>query len=518
MTFLHFSERSSTLSKSKTTLWRSWKEYRDQETWIETLPRGGDLPWALFYPADYSIGSSNLGMHYVYRCLKEMGVAVERFFETPVPYRSVEDDTLLERFDVITAGVSYEDGAVSFFKWLNGGGIPLSPLDREATGAPVVGAGGAISYINPLLLSGVCDFIVLGDALDSLDYIAACLRGYMDGGDRHELWKKFSEHGSILVPPVDIVGGHVAKKKFPERKMALDDRHPMHSVWTTPNSAFGDTLLIELQRGCARNCRYCTLPGSFGRMRFRPFEMLKGSMDEILARTNVKQVGLVTPEASDYPELPKLLDYLEEKDKEISFASLRIDRLTEKMISCVKRGGRHSITVAPETGSDELRRTCGKDFTNEDVVSKLATAASMGIDQVKLYFMVGLPNETDEDVENIAALCRKIIDSTGQNLILSVTPFVPKPGTPWEREEFSGTFEIRRKYGVLSAGIRKIKKKTPQLRLTSPKEAENEFDLAWYSYNDSSRLAASIEKKQGGVKKCHSHREETLVELKSLFG
>lgn len=358
---------------------------------------------------------------------------------------------------------------------------------------------------------------MLGDALDSLDYLASCLRSYMSGGSRHDLWKDLAEHDSILVPPIDIANGHVVRKKLPERGLLMDDSHPMHSTWTTPNSAFGNTLLVELQRGCARNCKYCTLPGSFGKMRFRPFEMLRGAMDDILAGSDVQQVGLVTPEASDYPDLPKLMDYLEEKNKEISFASLRVDRLTEKMISCIKRGGRHSITVAPETGSDELRFSCGKKFTNDIVVEKLELAASLGIDQVKLYFMIGLPNERDEDVAGIPALCREIIGKTGQNLVLSVTPFVPKPGTPWETAQFAGTSEIRRKYDILSAGVREIKKKAPRLRLTSPKEAESEFDLAWYSYNDSVQMAAAIEKSKAGAAGRHSHRDETLVELESLF-
>ena len=139
------------------------------------------------------------------------------------------------------------------------------------------------------------------------------------------------------------------------------------------------------------------------------------------------------------------------------------------MLSALKTGGRHSITVAPETGSDELRFSCGKKFTNELITEKMKLAASLGIDQAKLYFMTGLPGETDEDIRSIAALSGRIIDETGMNLILSVGPFVPKPGTVWSRAEFGGVPELKRKYDILIRELSKIKKKRPQLRMTSPR-------------------------------------------------
>ena len=172
----------------------------------------------------------------------------------------------------------------------------------------------------------------------------------------------------------------------------------MHSVWTTPRGAFGKTLLLELQRGCARSCSYCTLPQCFGRMRFRKFEAVEKAVDDITARFDIPQAGLVTPEAGDYPFIAPLLAKLREKEIGVSFASLRLDRLTPDMITATSESGRRSVTVAPETGSDGLRFACGKKFTNDLVVEKLAMARGLGIDKAKLYFMVGLPGEMDDDV------------------------------------------------------------------------------------------------------------------------
>lgn len=451
----------------------------------------------------------------MFRLLREKGIAVERFFERPIPYRSVDADTMLERFPIITAGISYEGGALSFFKWLKNAGIPLSPVDRQNGDFPIVGAGGAITYINPLILSGVCDFIVLGDALDVLDYLTECLRRYMLHSDRGLLWNELAENKSILVPTVHINNYIVTEKRVLGKAMAMNEEYPMYSTWTTPKSTFGNTLLLELQRGCARNCKYCTLPGSFGKMRFRSFDIIKTHLDEVLLKSDVSQIGLVTPEAGDYPDLNKLIDYLEVRKMGISFASLRIDRLTEKMVTALARGGRYSMTVAPETGQDKLRKSCGKNFTNKIIVEKLCMAASKGISQVKLYFMIGLPEETDEDIFAIAELCRCIIEETGLNLILSVGAFVPKPGTIWQNQPFIGISEIRKKYNLLSSNIRSIKKRTPQLRLASPKEAAEEFDLAWYGYNDSVELAKAVENNL--LLKQHSSREKTLKELNFLW-
>lgn len=486
------------------------------EECVAELPRGGDLPWALFYPADYSIASSSLGYQYIYSALKELGVAAERFCSEPVPFRSIEGDTLLERFPVITASVAYEGNAEIFFKWLNSANIPLLSEDRLSGRFPIIGAGGAMTYINPLLLSAVCDFIVLGDALDVMPFAVECLRRYLAEGNKTKLMSHLAEHPSILVPSLHIRDGSIVAKRFLTNDQPLDSAHPMNSIWLTPRSSFGKTLLVELQRGCVRNCSYCTLPGCFGKMRYRDSGMIKDRLEHIFSVNEVDRVGLVTPEAGDHPQIEDILDFLESRNKGVSFASLRIDRLTEKMLSALKRGGRHSVTVAPETGSDDLRFSCGKKFTNDIILEKLQLASSLGIDQAKLYFMTGLPGETDDDIRAITELSGRIIAETGMNLILSVNPFIPKPGTVWSRMEFEGTAGIRKKYEILVQGLSKIKKKRPQLRMTSPKEAESEFSLAWYGYNESAELA----KNNGVSKKVRfdpAVRAKTLLELELLW-
>lgn len=500
----------------KITGWKSWEEYRSSEQWAVSLPKGGNIPWAMFYPADYSIGASNLGYQYIFRQLREAGVWVERFFATPIPYRSVDGDTLLERFTIISASISYEPDVEEFFKWLHGANIPLDPQSRKQNNYPLIIVGGAISYINPLLVSSVADAIILGDGMDIMPEILSVLSEYDADKDREKLWNKLSKNKSVFVPPVEINCGQCVAKKTISREQQLDFAHPMHSSWISDKSAFGNTLLLELQRGCIRNCSYCTLPACFGKARRRDFSLLENCFDELCDKLDFDQVGLITPEAGDYPDIDKILDLIETKGKAVSFASLRIDRLNEKMLSALSRGGRHSITVAPETGRYELRVSCNKKFTNELIIEKLKLAASFGINRVKLYFMIGLPNETDEDICAIAELCAKIIEETGQTLVISAGTFIPKPWTKWQEEPFIGVSEIRRRYKLLTAEVRKIKKKTPQLRLTSAKEAETEFTLAWAGIKESKQLADDIEK-YGKRKFNSSDRERTLVELKQFI-
>ena len=300
------------------------------------------MPWALFYPADYSIGSANLGFHYVFQRLRESGVAAERFFASPVPYRSVDADTMLERFSVITASVAYEGDIPAFYRWLSGANIPLLAEERVAGSFPVIGMGGALSYINPLTVSGVCDFIILGDGMEVLDHVIESLRLYEGGCGRRELWRRLSESPNILVPPVDIKDGRLVRGLRIGRSLDLNGPYPVHSAWMTERGAFGKTLLLELQRGCARSCSYCTLPRCFGSMRWRKFEIVERALDEITSRFEVPQAGLVTPEAGDYPFLPQLIDKLINKNIGVSFASLRLDRLSEQMILALSGSGRRA--------------------------------------------------------------------------------------------------------------------------------------------------------------------------------
>ena len=436
--------------------WASWARYRESESAAAALPGGGDCPCAMFFPSDYKVGMSNLGFHYIYRVLREMGVAVERFFASPLPYRSVERDTMLERFPLILASVPYEPGVAELARWLAGAGIPPSRRDRSG---PLVGAGGAMTYINPLPLSSVCDFVALGDGVSVTRFIAETMRR---GLSRSGTLAALAEHRSVYVPSIHGDGSH-------ELRSARDDveRDYGRGTWTTPLSAFGDTPLVELQRGCT-SC--------FAPVRTRGVNLVKRDLAEADELCEFSRVGLVTPEASDYAALGELLDFAEGMGKGISFASLRAERLTERMVRAVTRFGRAGVTIAPESGDDSLRERCGKRFTNRELVEKLKMAADCGAKSAKMYFMFGLPGETEAHLLAISKLCELARDETGLRITASVSPFVPKPGTPWAGEVFDGEKKLRAKHTIITRSFR-----APGIKLQCAgiKEACLEHAVSW---------------------------------------
>ena len=458
--------------RNSVTAWASWADFRSAECQTIDMPCGGDLPSAFFFPADYSVGMANLGFHYIYRALAEHGVAVERFFCSPVPYRSVERDTMLERFSIVFASVSYEGDIPRFAEWLAGGGIAPSRRDHRRNDAQLIGVGGAITYINPLSLSDIADFIVLGDAVSLIPFLVETLRTTTDRGER---LRRLAEHPSFLVPKVHI-DQQSAVPRSVHKAGDLDDEYG-HANWVTPRTVFGKTLLVELQRGCVGACRYCTLPSCFRPFRQRNVRLIERDIREASKRVFFDRVGLVTPEASDYGHLDDLLVLIERLDKGVSFASLRVDGLTSRMVDALTRGGRHSITIAPESGDDDLRRTCGKPFINEEIVQTMCMARDRGILNAKLYFMIGLPGETDDLVVSIATLCGRLREETGLRINAAVSPFVPKPGTAWASMPFEGESALKRKIRLLTRVF--SGRSGSSLQVASIKEACVEYALSW---------------------------------------
>lgn len=462
------------------TRWESWEAFRRSERITVEIPGGGDLASALFYPADYSVGMANLGYHYIFRGLREMGVAVERFFAGPIPHRSVDRDTLLERFSIFLGSVSYEADILTFARWLNAGGIAPSRLARPE--GALVGAGGAMTYINPLSLTGICDFILLGDGLPVLPYLVETLRA---NATKEGTLRRLAEHPSILVPSLHIDSG-ISRKLRVCRDEDISRAYG-HGSWVARQAAFGNTLLVELQRGCARGCRYCTLP-CFSPVRQRPAELVMEDVKRTLREVDFDRVGLVTPEAGDYNGLDTLLEGLEGERVGVSFASLRVDRLNGKMIRAMNRGGRNGITIAPESGSDSLRASCGKNFGNDGILSTLQMAREEGVTKVKLYFMIGLPGETEDDVLAIASLCGRIRKETGMTLTITVAPFVPKPGTAWQDAPFADDASLKSRYALLAKACKNVCRGTA--RGVSVREARLEYALTWGDSKLALRIAS----------------------------
>ena len=479
---------------------RDWEPFTRNEVNVLPLPRGGDPSWALVFPSDYGTGIANLGFHYAFYHLKKLGVGVERFFLSPILNLSLESRRPLQDFPIITASLAYEPDALNFLEILAKAGIPPRAKERKQGRFPLIGAAGAFTSINPAMLLAVADFIVLGDGEPVIPHLVGCFRGQPHGEDgRDSILEALDEHPSILVPALGEERALEFLKNGTKRVAKTPCQQTLgHGIWISPNSVFGRTLLLELQRGCARGCPYCVLPSCFSPLRQRPVETVIETVERLAPVVPFTQVGLVTPEAGDYPGLEPLLDTLERLKKGVSFASLRIDNLTRRMVKALRGSRRESLTIAPEAGSDRLRLRCGKAFTNGQILDKLEMASSEGIRKVKLYFMVGLPTETEEDLIAIATLAESIRKELRLAVSLSVNVFVPKPGTPWETQSFVGTAEAESRCRILKSAISGKLGRSCDVRFSSLREAELEYRLSWGGPEILDLMETLVEKRKGG--------------------
>jgi len=395
---------------------------------------GGRLPVALIYPNSYYIGMSNLGIHAIYALLNSYrNVVCERAFcekvesTRPLPVLSLESQRPLADFAVLALSVTFELDYFNIVRLLKGAGIPLLAADRDER-HPLVIAGGPCIIANPMPLAPFFDCLGIGEAEVILPAMLPVISQGIHGR-RDELLKALS-----LLPGVSVP--QCPGKTPVARQWVKDlDDFPVASTILTRDTELGDLYLIEIQRGCGWGCRFCLVNNAFSPPRFRSMDRLVAQAEQGLRHR--RRLGLVGPAVSDHPRFEELLTTLEQMGAEIAVSSLRIKPLPAVALKEMARGGTRTIALAPEAGSQRLRRVIQKGITEEDILAAIYKVAEQGMPQLKLYFMIGLPTETDDDVQAIADLtlkCKAILDSRqpGSRITLSVAPFVPKASTPYQ--------------------------------------------------------------------------------------
>ncbi len=395
---------------------------------------GGRLPVALVYPNSYYLGMSNLGIHAIYSLLNgDPDIVCERVFretdnrDKNQPLLSIESHRPLTDFAVLAFSVSYELDYFNIASILKAGGIPLYAADRDER-HPLVIAGGPCVTANPAPLSPFFDCLCIGEAEPILP---AMLPVLFEGirGERDELLKALASLPGIYAP------SHPPETPVVRQWARNLDDHATNSVILTPDTELGDLYLIEAERGCKWGCRFCLVNTTFAPMRFR-------SVDKLIeqARQGLRyrrRIGLVGPAVTDHPRIEELLSGLLQLGAELSISSMRISSLSREILSQLSRGKARTITIAPEAGSQCLRQVIKKGFSDSDILELMDNVAGMHIQQLKLYFMLGLPSETDEDVEGIIKLALAAKDSlerrqSNTRITVNVAPFVPKAGTPFQ--------------------------------------------------------------------------------------
>jgi len=430
-----------------------------KESPVRAVPAGGEaVSVCLAYPNSYRVGMASLGFQVVRRILLGVGCIVERsFMPSPAEEREIQTGGSLvaweslepaARFDVLAFSVQFENDYLNLLRMLRLAGLPLSAAERHQ-GHPLVLAGGAAVTINPLPLAHILDAIVLGESERVLPHLAKALSDLK--GDRSSLLHRLADIEGIYVPAVH--GSPEGKRSRPVKLSAGDIAL---SDIVTPEAEFGDTVLIEIGRGCSMGCRFCWAGWACRPPRGHDVDGVLAAVDAMAP--GLDRVGLIATSHFDHPRFMEIVRGLRERGKKITISALRVDKLNRELLDILVEGGTRSVAVAPEAGSEELRRTTGKRFSNEQVIEAARAVASAGLASVKLYYLVGLPGESEADLESIADLTSRIVEAVGSavRVSLSVNIFIPKPGTPFGEEPLLSEQDLRRRLRLLRRRLGEI--------------------------------------------------------------
>lgn len=413
------------------------------------------LRFALAFPDLYEVGMSYLGMKILYHILNQRPeIWAERVF-TPAPdmaqvmqekailLPSLESGRPLKDFDILGFSLPYELGYTNVLNMLLLGGIPLWSKER-IHGDPLVIAGGPCTF-NPEPMAGFFDALVIGDGESVIEEICDLwLTWKKEGENRADLLTRLAQVPGIYVPAVHGPDGEKSQHRAPIQKRIVPDLNQVGYPEISPlpyQQIIHDRLSIEIARGCTRGCRFCQAGIIYRPVRERSPERVYQLIEEGLSRTGYAEVTLLSLSSGDYTCLPALLPALMERWEmekvAVSLPSLRVDTLTPEVIEQILRVRKTGFTIAPEAGTQRLRDVINKNITEEEILQTARTVFTLGWRVLKLYFMIGLPSETQEDLEGLVQLVRKIeqaVRRKGRRMEIHValSTFIPKPHTPFQ--------------------------------------------------------------------------------------
>lgn len=438
---------------------------RGAETGAIPAGCGGALSVCLVYPNHYTVAMSSLGFQAVYKLFNDQpDVVCERAFlpdrdELAVYEKSgdtlvsLENERPLSDFDVVAFSISFEPDFIAVPKILQLGRIPALSSDRTDSD-PLVMAGGAAFLINPEPVAEFFELIAIGEGETLIPPLAELLVKHQ--GERQMMVQEAGKLPGMYQP-----GNQTGK--LIQRQTACVGTPPSQSVVLTEETEFSNMFLIEISRGCPRGCRFCAAGFVYQPFRQQPLSLLKAAVLEGLHHR--KTIGLVGAAVSDHREIEELCHFIIEQGGSPSLSSLRVDRLTPTLLELLAKSGHRTVSLAPEGGSQRMRDMIRKNLTGDQILDSAEAVAKAGILNLRLYFIIGLPGETDDDLEELvlltAAVRERVVEQARAHkrlgeITLSVNPFIPKPNTPLQWAGMCRLDELKRKVVWLEKQLRPL--------------------------------------------------------------